>query len=373
MAKNRDFSRGVKHVPYDQSAPLADRLNYLEKANRGIASGGRGHGRLSAHGRFKPMKAVNKNTRRGMLYFVRDLVQKFRQLPPEPLDHVDGRVFPKNFSSHDFADLMAKDLQYFDCDEISEYIQMNFIEMYPNKNIPPSKKVRLPAPAVGLYLSDFRDEAELLNGEWVKHGESVEMMFVCIPMEESSGTNFFVYYLMRNIEDPTSHYFDEDVIPYPYPVGEIDSVNGTWTMGDRDFHYSHTIESTCESTIRIVAAILQTINNPRFVKHGKKTVSQTKKQNVRKVLRDFIPEQWNMIAWNVDEPVDAKNYEEGKGSRQALHFRRGFYRRAEPHWEDAELIDGLWQKYIEGYEAGHPAFGVKKSYHLPRIKGENRR
>ena len=91
-------------------------------------------------------------------------------------------------------------------------------------------------------------------------------------MEESSGTNFFVYYLMRNIEDPTSHYFDEDVIPYPYPVGEIDSVNGTWTMGDRPcFHYAHKWKVHCESTIRIVAAILQTINNPRFVRHDKKT------------------------------------------------------------------------------------------------------
>jgi hypothetical protein len=115
-----------------------------------------------------------------------------------------------------------------------------------------------------------------------------------------------------------------------------------------------------------VAALLQTINNPRFVRQGKKTFSQTKKQTVRKVLRDFIAEQWNMVSWNVDKAVDAKHYEEGNGGRQGLHFRRGFFRRGEPHWQNVQMIDGVWRQWIEGYEAGHPAFGVLKSYHLPR-------
>lgn len=354
---NKEADAYSKAVATDRMS-LGERLSVGAMGN--VTHSGRGHGRKTNHGRLKPKKPVNKNTRREMLYFVRDLVQKFRQLPPEPLDHIEGRVFPKNFSSHDFANFMAKDIQYFDCDEIVKYVHLNYEEMYPDKNVPPSTKVRLPAPAVGLYHSDSFDS------------DGSELMFICVPMEESSGTNFFTYYLTRDINDPNSDYFDEDTIPYPYPVGEIDSVKGIWTIGDSDFHYAYQMKSNCEPTLRIVAALLQTINNPRFVRRAKTTVSVVKKQNIRKVLRDFIPEQWNMVGWNVNEPVDSKNYEEGKGGRQGLHFRRGFYRRAESHWENAQLIDGVWRKYIEGYEAGHPAFGVKKSYHLPRIKGENK-
>ena len=109
MARNN--RRQAYNADMKDSLSLGERLSVGAMGN--VTHSGRGHGRKTNHGRLKPKKPVNKNTRREMLYFVRDLVQKFRQLPPEPLDHIEGRVFPKNFSSHDFANFMAKDIQHW--------------------------------------------------------------------------------------------------------------------------------------------------------------------------------------------------------------------------------------------------------------------
>ena len=45
-----------------------------------------------------------------------------------------------------------------------------------------------------------------------------------------------------------------------------------------------------------------------------------------------------------------------------------YWRKAEKDWERSRWSEtrNRWEQYIHGYEAGHPAFGVKKSYHLPR-------
>ena len=152
----------------------------------------------------------------------------------------------------------------------------------------------------------------------------------------------------------------------------IDSEKGVFGISSKN--KNEDFSSRDSRSLRIVAAFLQTINNPRFVRRGKKTFSQMKKQSFKKVLRDFIAEQWNMVAWNVDKAVDAKNYEEGNGGRP-FTFRRGFFRRGESHWQNVQMIDGVWRQWIEGYEAGHPAFGVRKAttYHVLRERIEDDR
>jgi hypothetical protein len=104
------------------------------------------------------------------------------------------------------------------------------------------------------------------------------------------------------------------------------------------------------------------------VVQGKRDVSLVKRQSFKKAAGRFIPDSWNMITWNVDKPVKAKDHEEGNGARLPLHFRRGHWRVGEKGWKNTRWSEtrNRWEQYIHGYEAGHPAFGVKKSYHLPK-------
>ena len=227
-------------------------------------------------------------------------------------------------------------------------------EMYPDSQVPPSPKVILPAPAVGLYVNNWPDVDPYTMEE---DGTFGEVMFVCTPrLNDGSTTNFSITVLTRNIAHGR-------VEPFPNILGTIDSEKGEFGISPKSTRSEGIKEA---EALRIVAAFLQTINNPRFVRRGKKTFSQMKKHSAKKVLRDFIAEQWNMVSWNVDKAVDAKNYEEGNGGRQGLHFRRGFFRRGESHWQNVQMIDGVWRQWIDGYEAGHPKYGVLKSYHVPR-------
>ncbi len=345
----RKTMKGMKKIDLNDNASLGERLSFINRAQQGFMThSGRGHGRKTAHGRGK--KPANQPTRREMLYFVRDTVRSLREAPARPLPN---NLVPA--TTHDFANTLARDLQFFDCSELTDYIEANIREMYPNRQVPPSPKVILPAPAVGLYVNNWPDVDPYTREE---DGTFGEVLFVCTPrLNNGSTTNFSITVLTRNIDQGR-------VMPFPNFLGSIDSDKGEFGIRP---NMTGSEENTYEAwSLRLVAGYLQTINNPRFVRQSRKSVSQMKKHSLKKVLRDFIAEQWNMVSWNVDKAVDAKHYEEGNGGRQGLHFRRGFFRRAESHWQNVQMIDGVWRQWIEGYEAGHPAFGVLKSYHLPR-------
>lgn len=80
---------------------------------------------------------------------------------------------------------------------------------------------------------------------------------------------------------------------------------------------------------------------------------------------------WHKIEWNINEPVKAKDDSDRGGWRMPLHYTRGHWRKAQDHWDDVVIRkDGKPYKWIEGFWSGHPAYGVKKSYHAPKL-GKN--
>ena len=367
---------GFKEIPSSEHFSLGERLSYMDRSKRGIVThSGRGHGRSTSHGRGE--KPANQATRREMLYFVRDEVKRIRSNQNIlNLQNMNGLItIPRFKTSYDVANILARDTQFFDVSEITEYIDLNIKNMYPYDSVPPDKKVRLPAPITALYTNVYDGKTQTTKNK-------TELMMLCVSNSDD-GTSFDICTFQRDLSDPEDHSHSPVDVQIPTQLGSIDSNKGVFILKDGTINYEDDMWEQKPSekwalkdqkiALRKVAAYLQTINKPRFVKTGKISYSQTKRLSAKKGLKRFIADQWNMVAWNVDEPVEAKSYEEGRGGRQALHYRRGFYRRALPHWEGAEIIDGLWRIYIEGYEAGHPAFGVLKSYHLPRIKGENKK
>ena len=321
---------------------VADRIN--ASVNGIVTMSGRGHGRKTPHGRG-PKRNAPRATKRDMLYFVRDLVRMLRTTEPHWVTDLAN--------THDVADTLANGFQFFDCDEIYEYVWENLSNIYPDPQVPPSEDVILPSEMVGLYTSKIQAE------------EAQQVLFLCAPMQKLDRDDERFGKMFSVVVYADSHIDAMD--PEPTPVGLVDAVNGTFK---EDFSHAFTEDQqiTVYTYLRTACAMLQTINTPRFVLAGKRDVSLMKRQSFKKATGRFTPDSWNMVTWNIEAPIKSKDYKEGTGGRQALHFRRGYWRKSEKDWERSRWSEqrNRWEQYIHGYEAGHPAFGVKKSYHLPR-------
>lgn len=122
---------------------------------------------------------------------------------------------------------------------------------------------------------------------------------------------------------------------------------------------------TTANTIAALCAAFDIVNQPRF------TVSETDgtRQQRRSLNKShgIAVESWHKISWNVDDELDDKDAKNQRGGwHMPLHYTRGHWRRAKPHWDNVVIRrDGNPYKWIEGFWSGHPAYGIKKGYHAP--------
>jgi len=345
--------------PDFENMSLAERINFSHMGNGHTPKlSGRGHGRKTPHGRGSRDTSTRRRKKQDMLYLVRDIVRELRMYPPQRPEWV-GR---ENFNSHDLANQLVKDVQYFDCSNIEEYIYLNCDDAYPDFDVPPHPDVILPAETVGLYFA-----SQGYAGGYSMEIPDTETVYICEPLWQDKG----------DLAEYKGRYFHvssltfEDEVRYK-PLGNIVNYNDDCTFELNAWHLENNApEATVHVVnmeLRHVAMALQTINQPRFVTPSKRDVSMVKRQAFRKATGRFTPDSWNLVSWNVDKPVKAKPYEEGGGGKQALHFRRGHWRKAKEQWDRPRWSEtrNRCETHVHGYEAGHPAFGVKKSYHMPR-------
>lgn len=303
---------------------------------------------------------VPKSPKRQMLYFVRDMVHFYR-----------------SNGFHRLADTMAKDIQFFDVNEIFEYVSINLENIFPEPETPPSTDVVLPAHKVGLYCNLLEQDGWVADGKKFDSSETEDYWKNKNPDKKGAEAMYILSNLVNDPEDERyCRIFEVDVIyrpvstdtiadTKPLEVGTVDSIKGVITP------YDDTLEKHKPLMIQMAqfaCAFLQTINTPRFVVQRQQKVHPFHKAKIRKMLGKFTPDSWNLVQWNVGEPVKSKDEETKSGGKQALHFRRGHPRIAEEHWDKVywSTVRNRWEQYIHGYEAGHPRFGIKKSYHLPR-------
>lgn len=151
---------------------------------------------------------------------------------------------------------------------------------------------------------------------------------------------------------------------------------GSWEIGTPGFGTTvfqgwseeEHIEMMCS-----LAFLVMTINQTRYVM---RSPAGTRQQR-RNAHRGFgkATDAWTRISWNIDQPVVAKEPYDAGFHKKALHFRRGHWRIAEEHHPKSKrrphalvlIHRARWWTWIEGYWAGHPAFGTQKSYHYPKI------
>jgi len=126
------------------------------------------------------------------------------------------------------------------------------------------------------------------------------------------------------------------------------------------------LHSVFASVIIKIAGSFELINNPRFIVSQKAGTRAQRKQMKRE--QSISLDAWHKITWNVDETTVVVDEKDRGGWRMPLHYTRGHPRKAEPHHKNIMYKNGKPYKWIHGFWSGHPAFGIKKGYHAPKLK-----
>jgi hypothetical protein len=115
-----------------------------------------------------------------------------------------------------------------------------------------------------------------------------------------------------------------------------------------------------------VATTCSILNQPSFTK--REPAGSRQERRAAKRNGSYATDAWHKISWNIGEAVKAKLTRDEPTRCMPLHYTRGHWRKAEEGWNNVERRkDGLWYQWIEGYWSGHPAFGIKRSYHAPKM------
>lgn len=155
---------------------------------------------------------------------------------------------------------------------------------------------------------------------------------------------------------------------FPLPLGMFRRQDSMFAP-----HACHEKVDLVNSEICQIAMALSLINIPRFVERRAAGTRQMRRTAQRG--RGIPTDAWHRVSWTCGKPVRVKDVKDCTGARLPMHFRRGFYRRAQRHWKDAEPSDeddfirgfGPWKQWIEPDWVGHPRYGIKVSYHAPKL------
>lgn len=178
-------------------------------------------------------------------------------------------------------------------------------------------------------------------------------------------SNYGDGYLCQRTEDGTVIVMFVGTNAIPQAIGSYHPVDGL-IMGERFQRLTDKNKMGWKQMLLIVAACCEIINHPRFVTASPAGTRQQRKHAKR--AEGIAVEAWHKISWDINKPVQAKGNQGASGYNMPLHYTRGYFRKAKEHWNDVvQWKDGTWKKWVEGYWAGHPAFGIKKGYHAPTV------
>ena len=117
-----------------------------------------------------------------------------------------------------------------------------------------------------------------------------------------------------------------------------------------------------------LASVIYMMKKPNFATQT--IVSNSRGVRKRLEKKKGIPrDRWSRIQWNVGQNVQREVRKTmGEEHCTALHRVRGFYRKAESHYNNVTKIEGNWFQWIKPFWRGHPAFGIIKSTYAPKIE-----
>ena len=287
-----------------------------------------------------------------MMEFVNGLVENYKDSPPIPIGS------SKKWSVSQLPDFITNSI-FIDCTAITDLARETAFEEYADRNTPPNSDVILPAPHVGLFvdISNIEANTELPDPK----STNKKSLLLCVPMNEDLPDENFVI---------LNCYLKEDILPRAIGGVKTEVMGGIKVKSfvldkvtqEESSDYQTSVDS---SWVRIVAQLLHLVNKPRFV--IKKPFGTRQQRRGLNRGGGFAVDAWHKITWNVDKPVSEKDAYDASYHKLPLHFRRGHWRSSEEDQpKSIQRENGGWYTWIEGYWAGHPAFGFKKSYYSPK-------
>lgn len=287
-----------------------------------------------------------------MMEFVNGLVENYKDSPPIPIGS------SKKWSVSQLPDFITNSI-FIDCTAITDLARETAFEEYADRNTPPNSDVILPAPHVGLFvdISNIEANTELPDPK----STNKKSLLLCVPMNEDLPDENFVI---------LNCYLKEDILPRAIGGVKTEVMGGIKVKSfvldkvtqEESSDYQTSVDS---SWVRIVAQLLHLVNKPRFV--IKKPFGTRQQRRGLNRGGGFAVDAWHKITWNVDKPVSARDAYDASYHKLPLHFRRGHWRSSEEDQpKSIQRENGGWYTWIEGYWAGHPAFGFKKSYYSPK-------
>lgn len=184
-------------------------------------------------------------------------------------------------------------------------------------------------------------------------GRAENLPFMYLAVADTKSGKYHVYI--------TSPYFGS-LLQGSYRVGVADSLRISNDASvdrpeDQQIYSMHTLT---------VAAMCSILNQPGFT--IKEPAGSRQERRAAQRSGGYASDAWHKITWNIGEETKAKLTRDEPVRCMPLHYTRGHWRRAEEGWKNTTLRkDGLWYQWIEGFWSGHPAFGIKKAYHAPKM------
>lgn len=203
-----------------------------------------------------------------------------------------------------------------------------------------------------------------------------DVMYISVEGIEGLNQSWLV---VRNKQDENLIHFG--VCPSKYRQAHEEGImfpavsTGSWNLATNKITKSRYVQSdNFDNVIEAVFGIIQIINNPRFLIDKPAGTRQQRKQMHRGMGKAV--DVWHKITWNIGDPTVAKKPYDETFHKMPLHYTRGHWRRAKEtdpkSVQRSKAINPehrkMWWTWIEGFWSGHPAFGIKKSYHAPKIK-----
>jgi hypothetical protein len=123
---------------------------------------------------------------------------------------------------------------------------------------------------------------------------------------------------------------------------------------------------TLAGLLTLAAEIICLLGTPRFVtqlplpRHVRRGLDRKSGVNVSDRVR--------VVSWNLTKPKLEAGESLGSGRHMPLHYTRGHWRQCVAHLDRAHLhADGVHRMWIEGFWSGHPAYGIVRSIHAPKL------
>lgn len=289
-----------------------------------------------------------------MMEFVNGLVENYKDSPPIPIGS------SKKWSVSQLPDFITNSI-FVDCTEITDHARETAFEEYADRNTPPNSDVILPAPHVGLFvdISNMEANTELPDPK----NTNKKSLLLCVPSSINKDLHEENFVILNC-------YLKEDILPRVIGGIQTKIMGGikvkSFVLDKLTQEESSDYQTRVDSSwVRIAAQLLHLVNKPRFV--IKKPFGTRQQRRGLNRGGGFAVDAWHKITWNIDKPVSSKDAYDASYHKLPLHFRRGHWRSSEKDQpKSIQRENGGWYTWIEGYWAGHPAFGFKKSYYSPK-------